>query len=91
MESEEDDSLLLDFCDEIEKTVQKDSSRIGASASTISEKKSVDASSSIRALGGFSTASGTQIPLSENALKAGESLLGMFLAEAVEEIPDEYD
>lgn len=91
MESEEDDSLLFDLCDEIEKSVQKSNSRLGASGSTISGKKIVDTRSSIRALGGFSTASGTQIPLSEDAVKTGESLLGMFLAEVVEEIPDDYD
>jgi hypothetical protein len=105
IESEEDDSLLFDFCDEIEKSVRKDSlgasssaipekksfdasSRLGASASAIPGRKSFDAISSIKAHGGFNTASGTQIPLSENAVKAAESLLGMFLAE---EIKDEYD
>lgn len=96
MESEEEDSLLFEFCDKIEKSVRQDgslvaklpeqknastSSCVAAGSSRILEKKKAEISSRVNT--GFSTASGTQIPLSEDAVKNSERLLSWYLAQTI--------
>jgi len=81
-DSDDEDSLLFEAWDEIEKSVQKESSSVASCPKEqLPEKLSVKTS-----FGGFSTASGTQIVVSEEAAKASEALLAFFLAE---EIPDD--
>ncbi|XP_059468515.1 uncharacterized protein LOC132192532 [Neocloeon triangulifer] len=84
-ESEEEDSLLFELCDEIEKSVQREKS-LKESYASKKEQKKQDPNSSIKIFGGFSTASGAKIAVSESSTKAAETLLAMFLEE---DIPDE--
>ncbi|CAB3375700.1 Hypothetical predicted protein [Cloeon dipterum] len=70
----EDDSLLFELCDEIEKSVQNSRN------SCVSENK-VDLGASVQSLGGFTTARGTKIAISEESAKAAEAMLASFLAE----------
>jgi hypothetical protein len=83
VDSEDDDSLLFELCDEIEKSVQKEG---GSVSSCPKEKPKEKVQSANMNFGGFSTASGAKITISEEASKAAEGLFAMFMAE---DIPEE--